>query len=497
MEIGVVLPVYNQKPHYIDECIQSLESQNFRDFQIVIVIDGANQETVQAVYEATKMLTIPYEIILRNENKGIAYSLNQGFSHLNDCRFLTWVSSDNRHYPDFLQTLYEQLVNASKETVLVYSLFNLIDQNGINRDNDEIRRNKMVNFMSQNKEEILQQNFIGASFLFKQSAFVKAGGYDSMFEKVEDYEFWIRLLRIGEIKFIPHFLMEYRLNGEHSYTTITPREDIKIKSTAASNYHRLKQGDTPKVTVMISFYNERKFIRQAIGSVLNQTFKDFQLILIDDGSTDNPWEEIFKYNDSRIIPLKIENGGKARALNIGLAFALGEYILELDGDDWLEHDTLQTMVEEMSKQPDDVGLCYGNRKKWIQRRYSAVPGPVYKGMNYKNKYEVLTEMKTHCPRLYRKSALNHIGGWPISKAEDFKIMLKLADHYKFYWIDKTFYNQRRHKNNITLLQQKENEQQIKEMIEEVLKEWGDIYKPEFIEKNGLIEKVNLSKNNNR
>ncbi|WP_419887268.1 glycosyltransferase family 2 protein [Neobacillus niacini] len=496
MEIGVVLPVYNQKPQYIDECFKSLESQKFRDFQLVIVIDGANQETVQAVEEASKILTIPYEIILRNENKGIAYSLNQGFSHLNHCRFLTWVSSDNRHYPEFLQTLYEHLVNAPEETVLVYSLFKIIDQNGKNRGNVEIRRKNLTNFMTRNKADILQESFIGASFLFKQSAFVKAGPYDSKFEKVEDYEFWIRLLRIGEIKFIPDFLMEYRVNGEHSYTTITPREDIRLKSIAASNYNRIKQRDTPKVSVMISFYNQRKYIRQAIESVLNQTFSNFQLILIDDGSTDNPWEEILQYNDTRIIPLKIENGGKARALNIGLTYALGEYIVELDGDDWLETDTLETMVDEMSKQPDDVGLCYGNRKIWIQGRYTVVPGPVYKGMNYKDKYEVLTELKTHCPRLYRKSALEHIGGWPKSKAEDFKIMLKLADHYRFYWIDKTLYNQRRHKNNITKLEQNENQQQIKQMIEEVLKEWGDVYKPEFIEKNGFIETVNLIKNNN-
>ncbi len=362
MEIGVVLPVYNQRPQYIYECIKSLESQLFRNFQLVIVIDGANTETVKAVKKASKMLTIPYEIIFRNENKGIAYSLNQGFSHLNDCRFLTWVSSDNRHDPKFLQTLYEHLVNAPEETVLVYSLFKLIDQNGKNRMNDEIRRKKLEDFMSRNKADILHQNFIGASFLFKQSAYDKAGGYDSKFEKVEDYEFWIRLLRIGEIKFIAHFLMEYRLNGEYAYTTITQPEDIRIKSIAASHYHHMKQGNTPKITVMTRFYNQRKNIRRAIESVLNQTLQDFQLIVIDDGSTDNPWEEILQYNDTRIIPVKIENGGKARAFNIGLKYALGEYILELDGDDWLEHDTLETIVSEMSKQLDDVDLSFGDRK---------------------------------------------------------------------------------------------------------------------------------------
>lgn len=354
MEIGVVLPVYNQTPHYIDECMQSLESQIFRNFHLIIVIDGANQETVQAVKEASKILTIPYEIILRNENMGIAYSLNQGFSHLSHCRFLTWVSSDNRHYPNFLQTLYEQLINAPEETVLVYSLFRLIDQNGKNMFNDQFRRKKLTKIMSRHKADIHQRSFIGASFLFKQSAFVKAGGYDSKFEKVEDYEFWIRLLRIGEIKFVPYFLMEYRRNGKHSYTTITPKEDIRIKSVAASNYNRIKQGDTPKFTVMIHFYNQRKSIQKVIESVLNQTFNDFQLILIDDGSTDNPWDVILKYNDTRIIPLKIENNvGKAKALNIGLQFALGEHIVEIDFNDRLEHDRLEKMAGGMSNHLED------------------------------------------------------------------------------------------------------------------------------------------------
>jgi glycosyltransferase involved in cell wall biosynthesis len=63
VKLGVVLPVYHQERDYIFECIESIEKQTFRDFKLVIVLDGPNDETVKAIKEASKLLTIPYQII--------------------------------------------------------------------------------------------------------------------------------------------------------------------------------------------------------------------------------------------------------------------------------------------------------------------------------------------------------------------------------------------------------------------------------------------------
>lgn len=117
-----------------------------------------------------------------------------------------------------------------------------------------------------------------------------------------------------------------------------------------------------------------------------------------------------KAHDSRIILLQLENGGKARALNVGLDYALGEFVLEMDGDDWLEPDALEVLVTELDKAPKDIGQIYANRKIWFQKGTGIEEGPMYSGRNYKDKYEVLQAMQTHCPRLYRREALDYIGG---------------------------------------------------------------------------------------
>lgn len=90
----------------------------------------------------------------------------------------------------------------------------------------------------------------------------------------------------------------------------------------------------PKISVVMPAYNAEKYIREAIDSILNQTFNDFEFIIINDGSTDNTKKIIKSYNDSRIVYLENEkNSGIVYTLNKGLEYAKGEYIARMDSDD--------------------------------------------------------------------------------------------------------------------------------------------------------------------
>lgn len=348
IQVGVVLPVYHQEKAYIRECINSLETQQFRNFKLIIVLDGANEQTVKTTIEASQTLTISFQIIHRQQNRGIAFSLNEGFSHLKDCDYLTWVSSDNRQNPHFIHTLVKAIINAPKDVVLVYSLFHIINGRGKRISNETSYRTKKTKYMNRPKEQIVQTCFIGASFLFTRNSYLKAGGYDPNYEKVEDYEFWMRLLRVGEILFVPEFLMEYRLAGRFSYTTITSPDKIKMLSLKASIKNRRRNGDIPNVTVLLYSYNQEKNISRAIQSVLNQTNSNFHLMLIDDGSIDKTGSLMNKFQDSRIIPLLLtKSRGRKEALAIGHKYALGKYVIELDGDDTIEPKMLEIIVREL------------------------------------------------------------------------------------------------------------------------------------------------------
>lgn len=475
-KIGLVLPVYNQHAGYINECLESVEAQRFRDFRAEIVIDGANAGTREAVKIASRRLTIPYTICEQEKNRGIAFSLNTGFAKLTDCDYLTWVSSDNRYQPEFLSELLAALEASPAGTVLAYSLFYVINERGERVQEPE---KAMVTFMRRPREHILQHCFVGASFLFRKEAYLRTGGYDPRYEKAEDHEFWMRLLQLGDIKFVPAPLMEYRMGGKYAYTTNSSREEIIRKSALASFETRRRTQDLPKASVLISALNQEKFIAQAINSVLAQSFRSFHLIVVDDGSSDRTWQEMNKFFDERIILLCLsKNRGNAAALNYGLRFALGEYILELDGDDWLAPRALETLVREMDRQPGDVAMVYANRQLWYESERGLQPGPVVPGINYRDKYEFLEKQQTHCPRLYRKAALDAVGGWRTKiydqrlLAVDFDLMLRLAGLFRYSWVNQPLYNQRRHPENITVLEGEECRRQVQYLAREACKRWS-------------------------
>lgn len=112
-----------------------------------------------------------------------------------------------------------------------------------------------------------------------------------------------------------------------------------------------------KITVLMPVYNCEKYLRESIESILNQTFNDFELIVINDCSTDQSREIIKSYDDERIVLIENDkNLGISESLNKGLAIAKGKYIARMDGDDISFKNRLVKQYEFMEKNKD-IGLC--------------------------------------------------------------------------------------------------------------------------------------------
>ena len=107
------------------------------------------------------------------------------------------------------------------------------------------------------------------------------------------------------------------------------------------------------VSIITSVYNCEKYITEMIDSIINQSYQDWELILIDDASTDTTWDLISRYTDVRIIKIKNENNiGLTRNLNKALAFAKGKYIVRIDGDDVAYPSRLERQVQFMEEHPN-------------------------------------------------------------------------------------------------------------------------------------------------
>lgn len=91
-----------------------------------------------------------------------------------------------------------------------------------------------------------------------------------------------------------------------------------------------------EISIIMPVYNKEKYIEKSIKSIVNQSFKDWELIIINDGSTDNSLKICSKFTDSRIKIITIKNDGVSNARNCGLSFAVGHYITFVDGDDYLD-----------------------------------------------------------------------------------------------------------------------------------------------------------------
>lgn len=115
----------------------------------------------------------------------------------------------------------------------------------------------------------------------------------------------------------------------------------------------------PKISLLVAVYNTAAFLPECLDSLLSQTLEDIEVICIDDASTDNSLEILHKYaeKDARVRVIALErNGGQARARNIGLADATGEYIGFVDSDDWLSPDALEKVYDAFQQKEVDSVL---------------------------------------------------------------------------------------------------------------------------------------------
>jgi len=202
-----------------------------------------------------------------------------------------------------------------------------------------------------------------------------------------------------------------------------------------------------KVSVIITTYKRPDYLWQAIESVLKQTFKDFELIIVNDDPESQSLEKIISsYKDPRIIYIKNEkNLGGAKSLNLGLRVASGDYIAILDDDDvWLSEDKMEKQVKFLDENPDYIivgtsSIEVDHESETEVWRYTGEFGT-----ENVEKYLLLKVPFAHSSVLYRKDIILKVGGYSedLLREKDIDLYLKIAKLGKFGFLPDCFIKHR-------------------------------------------------------
>ena len=142
------------------------------------------------------------------------------------------------------------------------------------------------------------------------------------------------------------------------------------------------------ISVIVPIYNAEKFLHYCIDSILNQSFVDFEILLVNDGSTDNSGKISDKYaeKDTRVKVIHKQNGGVSSARNAGIEAAQGEYICFVDSDDYLESNYLKELVETKKKYPDfdNVWCGFQTVEDYLKSNINTVASEYNKDYSFSN-----------------------------------------------------------------------------------------------------------------
>ena len=240
----------------------------------------------------------------------------------------------------------------------------------------------------------------------------------------------------------------------------------------------------PKISVLMPAYNAEKYIAEAIESILNQTFKDFEFIIIDDCSTDGTYSIIQRYakRDDRMIVLKNEKNLKiCETLNKGIEIAKGKYIARMDADDWSYPDRLEKQFKFMEENPEigisggTMEVCDEKMKVLNQRKYNLSDEEIRKKIFRYSPF-------SHPLVIIKKDILDKASFYDhdLVYAEDYDLYFRIGNFSKFGNLKDVILKYRMLENNSTSEKLKEMELKTLKIRKKAVKEYG--YRMSLIDK---------------
>ena len=483
--ISIVMPVYNGS-NYMRQAIDSALSQTYDNFEVIVVNDGStdNGKTDQICKSYGDKISY-----IKKENGGVASALNRGIKEMKG-EYFSWLSHDDVYYPEKLEKQVEFLSTLKNKKVILYSNVAYIDQDSMLIRKTEYEKIHDKKALNTRLYPALKGMMNGCVLLIPREFLLDFGGFDEKLKTSNDYDMWFKISRKFDLRFQPDVLIKYRLHEEQGTRTeekyydeanalwsktisdIKPSEILKFEKSLfkfyADMYLQMKKShylgaskiafklakkyykpENPKVSILMAAYNTEDYIAEAIESILNQTYPDFELIIIDDNSTDNTKKIINKYKKEDFRIRYSENmyrKGVAGAINTGLDLAKGKYITRMDSDDISVPKRLERQVSFLENN-DKYDICSANLSAFGAR----TTGGIYREQEAPYKWLFLWQNPIpNAPTMYRSSVIreNNLRLNNYIVASDYDFFCRMVLHGKVHFIEEVLYKYRIHSESI-------------------------------------------------
>jgi len=358
--VTAIVSTYNSQ-RFIRGCLDDLESQTIAGQLEIIVVNTAseqNEETIVKEFQS-KYSNIVYIVTDKREP---LYSAWNRAVKVASGQFLTNANTDDRHRKDALEVMANTLL-ANPDVALVYGDQIVTDTADPTFENHHaVETAKRPEF---SRQRLLFGCCVGSQPMWRKSLHGEFGGFDETLTCAADWDFWLNVASKYTFKHVPEFLGLYYRNEdgiEHGQKIHSFYERYLVGRRYGNPYISVIQPyqapDNPLVSVVMPAYNAADYIARAIESVLIQNYRNFELIVVDDGSSDHTADIVRGFKNEPIKYFLKENGGAASARNFGLEKASGSFIVMLDSDDMMTPDYIARHLQGFEQHPQaDMVYC--------------------------------------------------------------------------------------------------------------------------------------------
>ncbi len=350
--VSVIIPCFNYGK-FLAEAVESVINQTFKDFEIIIVNDGSNDNSKEVAEDLVNKYRNDLQIRLINQlNSGQpAITRNNGIKEAKG-DYILCLDADDKIAPTMLEKSMSVL-EAFPDLGVAYTHRQDFDGSG-----------QLVKASEYNFELLKRQNILSVCSLFRKKVWEEVGGYRTNVKGLEDWDFWIALGAKGYFgKLIPEPLFFYRrhdtgvfqeaLKGEKekfaqiilNNKSVYSSEDVE----AAERFLQMTKKQGIDFSVIIPTFNRKDKLKKSIESVLGSSYSNFEIVIVNDAG-DDVKDVVKNFNDSRIKYFEHEtNKGLAASRNTGIKEAKGKFIALLDDDDIFYPDHLKIALENLNK----------------------------------------------------------------------------------------------------------------------------------------------------